>query len=457
MSVALRVDPERAARRAVVAGAGVSGLAAALDLRRRGWEVEILEASDGPGGLVRPFRFRGRDCDLGSHRLHPEATSDPILAEMADEIGLAPRRRRGRIVLNRRQVPYPLTLPGLLHGLGARTSAAFCAGYLGRRRDFARWEADRARPPRDDDEGFEAFVLRRVGRAAYEGFYRPYVEKVWGLEPDRLSRSVAKKRVSTSRPGAQVARALVPGRGADATFLYPRGGMASMLAWLRRSAADAGVTFRYGARVGTGGLSPDDLDADAVVMAGRLGDLAPRADLAHRGLYLVFLALDTDRLGATDTYYVPEGHYWFGRVSEVRNFSEALARPGETVVCCEIPEGRWGRGRDFTRRAPEILEQLREAGIAPPGVRVLEAAQRWVPDVYPLYTRGWLARWAEAMDQVTASGRVVPVGRQGLYLHCNIDHCLRTARDAAAHLSRGGDARTWRAETGHYLGLRVRD
>lgn len=442
--------------RAVVVGAGVTGLAAALELTRRGWEVDVLEAADGPGGLLRPHTFRGVPCDLGSHRLHPSALQEPLIAELADEIGLVRRPRRGQIVLRGRHIPYPLTLPGLLRGLGVRTSVAFLRSWVGRGApSLATWEADRAARPADgdDDEGFAAFVTARVGAAAYDGFYRPYAEKVWGVDPADLSRTIAKKRVSSARPGQQLVSGVLPRRLRGGTYLYPQRGMGALVAGLLRRCERAGVTIEYGA-VAT---APADLDADAVVYTAPLPQARPPDDPAHRGLYLLFLALDTPSLGDVDTWYVPEAGSWFGRVSEVRNFSSSLSAPGETVICVEIPEGRWGPGQDFAARADEVLEQLRSARIVGREVELLESSQRWLPAVYPMYTRGWLGPWREAVTRTSAGGRVFPAGRQGLFLHCNIDHCVSIASDAARHIADGRSSAAWAAAADRYLGLRVRD
>ncbi len=442
--------------RAVVVGAGVTGLAAALDLSRRGWEVAVHEAADEPGGLLAPHRFRGVRCDLGSHRLHPSALEVPLLAELADDVGLVRRPRRGQIVLRGRHIPYPLSLPGLLRGLGVRTSAAFMRGWIGRRGPgLARWEDDRSTSPGEDDpdEGFAAFVTARVGEAAYEGFYRPYAEKVWGLDPAELSRTIAKKRVSSARPGQQLLGALLPQRFRGDTYLYPRSGMGSLITSLRDRCEGAGVTLSYGRQIST----PDDVDADAVVHTAPLAGARPDDAPSHRGLYLLFLALDTPSLGEVDTWYVPGDEAWFGRVSEVRNFSAELAVPGETVVCVEIPEGTWGPDQDFVTRAPEVLDQLRAAGIVAGGVRILDADQRWLAGVYPLYTRGWMRVWRRAITDLSAAGRVFAAGRQGLFLHCNIDHCMTIAGDVARHIDAGGSSAGWGATSERYLGLRVRD
>ncbi|MFE1586000.1 NAD(P)/FAD-dependent oxidoreductase [Streptomyces sp. NPDC058737] len=58
-------DGHRRAADAVVVGAGLAGLACALDLSRAGWRVALLEASDGVGGRMRTDRRDGFLLDRG--------------------------------------------------------------------------------------------------------------------------------------------------------------------------------------------------------------------------------------------------------------------------------------------------------------------------------------------------------------------------------------------------------
>lgn len=48
--------PPRQGRRVLVVGGGVSGLVAALEMRRAGWQVRVLEAADRPGGRCLTLR-----------------------------------------------------------------------------------------------------------------------------------------------------------------------------------------------------------------------------------------------------------------------------------------------------------------------------------------------------------------------------------------------------------------
>lgn len=462
-------------RKYLVVGAGISGLYAALLLARAGRRVRVIERSGRSGGLAGAEVFRGIPCDLGSHRLHPQALDRPLFREIHGEEPLLERPRRGALVLGDRRVPYPPSALALARGLGPTTSLKAALGALRalRAREEAGassgWERGRAPRSSAEDVGFERFIIARVGEAAYRAFYRPYAEKVWGIDPADLSQSVAKKRVSGVNPLAIVKG--LAGRAAAAmtarprvdlgSFVYPRGGASSITGFLEGRLKALGVTVEIGqpfeAREAQG--------EDVVLFAGDLAALTAADDLQHRGLYLVYLALPTPKLAEEETYYCPESKYCFGRVSELQNYSPDLRRPGETILCVEIPEGAWGRGVDFASgaRLDALLDQLAEARIVPRHLAPIEVMQRFVPNVYPLYRRGWIRSWRRAMAEVAKLGNVIPFGRQALFLHINLDQCADIAEDAVAFAetscwaSGRTDLEPWIRRAERYLELTVRD
>lgn len=73
--------------RAVVVGSGFGGLAAAVRLRAKGFEVRVLEALDQPGGRARVFRQDGFSFDAG-----PTVITAPyLIAELFERLGRDPR------------------------------------------------------------------------------------------------------------------------------------------------------------------------------------------------------------------------------------------------------------------------------------------------------------------------------------------------------------------------------
>jgi UDP-galactopyranose mutase len=432
----------------LIIGAGISGLSAALFLAQRGEEVHIREAAPRPGGLLRPVSFGGLRLDLGSHRIHPEA------AQALSPLGIdwIERERRGVLLLGGEHVAYPPTLPGFLRGLGLRQSLQFAGSFLTRRASlsgFQSWERDRAELSRD--VGFASFVTDRAGDAAYRAFYQPYAEKVFGVDASHLSQSVAKKRLSTSHPVRSLIDSFLH---RHKTFLYPRGGIASLLDSLLAKAQSLGVSIEYNAP-----FSPDSSLSgyERVLFSAYPSLLVPQAKLSYRGLYLLFLSFSGLDLGEVDTFYIPEKRFWFGRVSIPQNFSEIYKKSGETILCVEIPQAQFGTDEDFTQKLDVILTQLREAKIVSLRVHPTQIKQIFLPSVYPLYLRGWLDEWRSTMRQICEMGNVFPFGRQGLFLHCNIDHCVQQSLALAEHLAQNKTPSEWISAASQYLDVRVRD
>ena len=428
-----------------VVGAGITGLSAALLLARKKYKVELLESESTPGGLLAPVTFEGVAYDRGSHRVHPEA--HPLLVELTREANWQEQRRAGTLILKGKRLSYPLDPLRFVAGLGLKTTSEMALGWLTRPGAFQRtmsWEHDRREV--EHDEGFESFVMKRVGEAAYQQFYEPYARKVWGIEPGELSQTVAKQRVSTSNPLSSILRPTVK------HFLYPKLGMASLISLLRQKLSDLGGTVRLGES-----LDLKKQHSEPIIYTGHLDALAPDFKLTHRGLYLVYMALPRDVLDDTDTWYVPESDYWFGRVSQPEKFSNELSNRRESMLCIEIPEGCWGPNEDFTKHARTLVEQLHAANILNYKVDPTMVYQKFLPRIYPMYTRGWASRQQNALVAAARHQPIFPCGRQGLYLHCNMDQAVATAAAAVEHMSRGGSAEAWVPRCQEFADFRVRD
>src|SRR6202030_1847710 len=90
----------------IVVGAGMSGLARAHALARRGEDVALLEASDAMGGVMQTRRQDGFLLELGPNTVRPT----PGLWSLVGELGLS-----GDALLADPKLPRYVSWRGALH------------------------------------------------------------------------------------------------------------------------------------------------------------------------------------------------------------------------------------------------------------------------------------------------------------------------------------------------------
>ena len=438
----------------LIIGSGISGLSASIFLRQRNVPVHIWEKESYNGGLLAPIDFHDVPCDRGSHRVHPD--SHELLRILTSSENWVQRPRRGILLLDGKQLPYPPSPLAFLKGLGTRKSLSMALGFATRPNQlssFKSWEKDRRINP-NDDEGFEDFVIQRVGRSAYDKFYRPYVEKVWGLEPSLISKTVAKQRVSISNPLQTFKASIGQKHKGVKNFFYPLHGIGQLIKNLRTRAQDLGVNIYTGKKFD---IHTDYSFYDSVLYSGHLSDISPKSTLQHRGLYILHFAFPKGIIGNTDTWYAPEKFFWFGRVSQPSQFCPTLEVDDCDILCIEIPEGKWGTHKDFLEDTDVIVTQLFQAGIISKTLHPIRKKQTWIPKVYPLYERRWFSKWQQTLREIEDQKNIFPIGRQGLFLHCNMDHCVQISSEVVEHVLNDKDSSIWIHRCSEFLDLRVKD
>src|SRR4029450_10105487 len=85
----------------VVVGAGISGLATAFDLQRRGVTVDVLDAATRAGGVIGTTRRDGALIESG-----PNSALDttPLINELLDALGIRNERAEANAVARTRYV-----------------------------------------------------------------------------------------------------------------------------------------------------------------------------------------------------------------------------------------------------------------------------------------------------------------------------------------------------------------
>jgi oxygen-dependent protoporphyrinogen oxidase len=166
---------------AIVVGAGVAGLAAAVELRRAGRAVEVLEAADRIGGLVQTERRDGFLIERGPASL---SQPSPEVTALLELVGLWPRRIAPRAsaanrwtVRNGSLVPIPRSPLQLLRSplLSPRGKLRLAGALVPHGPDPGK------------EESFGTFVSRRLGREALDRLADPFQQGIFAGDPDQLS------------------------------------------------------------------------------------------------------------------------------------------------------------------------------------------------------------------------------------------------------------------------------
>src|SRR5262245_58862787 len=242
------------APRIAILGAGPSGVGAAYRLARtRRGAATVLERAPVVGGLAGSFEVAGHRVDFGSHRLHP-ACAPEILADIRALHGadLLDRPRHGRIRLRGRWIHFPLKPLDLALRLPPAFAFGTAADMVGRLMPSGGAPAG--------EESFATVLYRGLGRTICRDFYFPYARKIWGLDPEQLSATQARRRVKAGSLGKMAGKILsaIPGMKPQGfgRFYYPRRGYGQITERFSDAARDLGARFEFGASVETVELVP---------------------------------------------------------------------------------------------------------------------------------------------------------------------------------------------------------
>lgn len=441
--------------RITILGGGPAGVGAAYMLSQSGKAKPILlERGATVGGNSGSFLHDGVHCDYGSHRLHP--ASDPaILAMIRGLLGddLLTRPRHGRIRLKGSWIHFPLKPADLL----MKMPKGFALSLL---KDMAT-KPFRKGAATPEAETFATILHKELGPAMCNGFYYPYMKKLWALPPEQLAVTLARRRISGSSITKIIKKVLgqLPGIKKPQTgiFYYPKTGFGLISEALKGGAEKLGTQAQMGASVSAieheGGKvravryatphGEQRIETDHVWSTIPLSHLVRMAEPAapahviaaadkmrYRGMILIYITLDQDQYTEYDAHYFPELNVPISRLSEPKNYSASSDPKGQTVLCAELPcdphEDLWAMTDD--QLGQRLCDWLVATGLPKPKLKA--SLTRRLTHAYPVYDRDFETHFAVLDTYVSSIDGLLTFGRQGLFAHDNTHHAL--AMSAAA-------------------------
>jgi protoporphyrinogen oxidase len=422
----------------VIIGAGVSGLSFANWWRERhpGADVVVLEAEAQPGGYCRTVVQDGFVWDYSGHFFH--------FRDREIEAWLRAR------------------MPGQEVRTVVRKSAIRCAG---RDIDFP-FQKHIHQLPLDDfldclvelyfrpagdapPRSFGEMLTRRFGKGITERFLRPYNEKLYATDLDRLDVDA----MGRFFPHAEIADIIAnmrprppgtPAEGYNATFTYPAGGAVQYIHALLRdlpagtvSCGEPAIAIDLAAReIAT---PRRRLGFDRVVSSAPLPRLARLCGVDHdpavfSSNQVAVFNLGFDRKGPRDVHwmYFPDRAIAFYRVGWYDNILPPQpGAPDRMSLYVEIGAPA-GAVLDPPALLARVLDDLRRERIVTD--HQLVSHHHVVLDpAYVHITRASIAEAARLKAELAAHG-VHSVGRYGGWTYCSIEDNMLETRELAQRL-----------------------
>ncbi|MET0342336.1 MAG: FAD-dependent oxidoreductase [Polyangiales bacterium] len=437
-------------QRVAIIGAGLTGMSAAYALAKAGVTVHVYEAAAHVGGLTRSFRLWDETVDLGPHIFagYDPAALSLWMEVIGPEFRMLPRDTR--IAIAGRVYRYPLAPGALLCGLGALGTLRAGLGYV------------RAQlTPAGPVDSARYFFTRRFGTYLYGLFFRPYCQKLWGLDPAEVDASFAAALVGDISIGRALLNRLKGRVGAreaslQTSFPYALRGAGAFCERAAKLVAQRGGQVKLGAPVSRLVTSGDRVTGVMVgdtqhnydwtistmpltALVPKLGEVSPpveraRTRLRFRSAVLVYLRVRGRSVLPCLWMYVNDGSA-AGRITNFARWQGRDDADRQTIAVeywCARGDDTYGaddptiiaRATWDLRRAVEQVDLIVEDGFV---VRV--------PTAHPVLYRGYHADVALLSRQVARYDGLSVVGRGGGYVYdaqaSALQEGLATARRVA--------------------------
>lgn len=448
--------------RVVVVGGGITGLAAAWELRDAA-DVTVLEASGRLGGKIETVDFAGRRVDTG-----PDAfiARVPHGSRLCEEVGLgseltSPATGEASVWVGDRLRALPA---GLVLGVPTALAPLARSGVVPRAA-VARAALDRVLPRTrlDPDIAVGELVRRRMGRHVHERLVDALLGGINAGRTEDLSiEAGAPQLAAVARRDRSLLRGLARSRAeaptdAGPVFRAVRGGLDRLVARLEDELQRSGVHLACGAAVeavarsGSSGyrvVTPSgEYEADGVVITvpahharALLRSLAPDAArrlgaIDYSSVVLTLLAYPRTAFPRPFTgsgFLVPRVE---GRLITAVSWASSkwpdLARPDDVLL--RVSAGRWADERAMEMADGDLVDRIhQEVMTATAGQAAGPAAahvRRWAQG-FPQYRPGHLALVDEIDAAVRDAAPAIAVAGAA-YRGLGLPACIAQGRAAA--------------------------
>ena len=460
--------------RAIILGAGVTGLSAGIRLLDSGCDVCIIEKDDHPGGLARTLVRGNYRLDIGPHHLFSQ--NETILKEMIDlfeKDELISVSRDVKILFYDRFLNYPLTAKNVLLHMGLKHAFFGSMSCI--------WMAFGKLFFRNARKGnFQDWARGNFGRYLYNIFFKPYTEQFWGIPCKELSADCIPLAAKMSFLKTLKMIFLNHGdflhkkfekkdlsfaeRETTLKLFYPIKGIGAIVEKLKESFLTKGGTIKLNCTVSELIVNGDNTftlhyqnDAEPTRdKATHVISSIPISSLARilRPVLPVSVLQSADSLDYLSTivlYIVIHDRdvidcqylYMMGRpynrISNTNRFHHQLSPEGENIlaleITCHFKDSIWESSDD------ELFEKC-IVHLGSDGIISRDEVKQFftvrVKNAYPLYRLGYRENLTTVFEHIKQVPNLTLAGRTGAFKYMDIDQCMEDTADLVKRFKTDG-------------------
>lgn len=428
-------------RKIAIIGAGPAGLTTAYLLTKKGYEVDVYETSNKPGGLSKSFELWGQIVDLGPHRFF---TKDPMVNKLWFELAGADHRkvkRLTRIYYKNKFFYYPLKPVDALVKLGCIESIKCIFSML-----LEKFSKKR------NENNFEEWVTKRFGKRLYNIFFKTYSEKLWGISCKDLDSDFASQRIKKLTLFEAIYNAFKiiktdKHKTLIDEFNYPKGGTGMIYERMANYISDHGNNIFYNEKITK--IRNENKKVFLTSAKGKIssyGQIVSTMPLTHlincmknvptnikdniknlkfRNTILVYVEISNKEIFPDNWIYIHSENLKTGRITNFRNWVPDICKNKETTILCmeywsSTVDDVWNDNILIKNIAINDLKKSKLVNIS----NIINHKIVKLKNSYPIYKCGYKKLLNPIQKYLNSIENINVIGRYGSFKYNNQDHSI---------------------------------
>ena len=426
------------AKRAIIIGAGPTGLVTANELTKQGWSVEIYEALDRVGGLARTFHWNGYNLDIGPHVFH---TPNNMLAEYwKDNFGdlLVEGKYWAKNVQGKnfdKFYDYPLSWESI-----SKFPKKIKTNIINEINAISADSKAKA-------SNYEEYIEALAGETLRKMFFERYPEKLWGMSVKDMTADWAPKRVNIFDKKALFFEGQWTAVGKNgAGPVYER-----IADEIRNSGGDIYLENQITKIETSNGSITEICTVDKKIQVGNtdivvsslpivslIRMLGHSTKLKYRGVMIFYLDCMKKRILPKDAHwlYYDSKEVYFSRITEPKQMKVNVPSSEKTLLTIEVPftVGNELDKKNIGEITKEIIEQVEKIGLITKS-DVVDATMVKEKFVYPLQYQGYSKELARVNSIIGDVRQLYSLGLGGEFNYADTQIIFEKAFDFAKSLT----------------------